>query len=120
MYIAMNQFKVVPDREADFERIWKDRESFLGQVPGFLHFALLRGDQPGDYVSHSTWENKDAFLAWTQSEAFVKGHRQGESLQDILAGPPKLATFQAVIDETPQQRNVDPSQPDAARQPVHG
>jgi heme-degrading monooxygenase HmoA len=120
MYIAMNQFNVVPEREADFERIWKERESFLAQVPGFVQFALLRGDHVGEYVSHSMWQDKDAFLAWTQSEAFVKGHRQGESLQTILAGPPKLATFQAVIEETAEHRYIDDSQPDAARQPIHG
>lgn len=115
MFIAMNHFKVVPEREAEFEQIWKQRESFLRDVPGFVEFALLRGDTAGEYISHSVWQSREAFLGWTQSEAFVKGHRQGGSLQGIVAGPPALTTFQAVVRETPSEREVDDSLPLAGR-----
>ena len=77
MYVAMNNFKVVEGKEEDFERTWKERESYLNEVPGFVHFALLKSDAQGEYVSHSTWENREAFMAWLNSEAFAKGHRQG-------------------------------------------
>jgi heme-degrading monooxygenase HmoA len=90
--------------EGQFEQTWRERESFLNGVPGFVQFALLRGDE-GEYVSHSTWSDQDAFIAWTQSEAFVKGHRQG-SLMGVLEGPPHLKTFEAVIVETPEGRTV--------------
>lgn len=98
MFVAMNNFKVVEGKESEFEEIWKSRETYLQGVPGFVRFALLRGDG-GEYVSHSTWETRDAFIAWTQSEAFVKGHRQGGSLMGVLAGPPQLRTFEAVIEQ---------------------
>lgn len=98
MFIAMNNFKVVEGKESEFEDIWRSRETYLRGVPGFVRFALLRGDG-GEYVSHSTWETRDAFVAWTQSEAFVKGHRQGGSLMGVLAGPPQLRTFEAVIEQ---------------------
>lgn len=98
MFVAMNNFKVVEGKEPEFEEIWKSRETYLQGVPGFVHFALLRGDN-GEYVSHSTWESREAFVAWTQSEAFVKGHRQGGSLMGVLAGPPQLRTFEAVIEQ---------------------
>jgi heme-degrading monooxygenase HmoA len=98
MFIAMNNFKVVEGKESEFEQIWKSRETYLHGVPGFVRFALLRGDG-GEYVSHSTWESREAFIAWTQSEAFVKGHRQGGSLMGVLAGPPQLRTFEAVIEQ---------------------
>lgn len=100
MFIAMNQFRVAPGKEAEFEDVWKRRESYLQGVPGFVQFALLRGDAPGEYISHSTWESREAFLAWTQSEAFVRGHRQG-SLAGLLEGPPQLKTFEAVLVERP-------------------
>lgn len=116
MFIAMNKFQVVPERESDFETIWKERDSYLQEVPGFVQFALLRGDVEGEYISHSTWADRDAFLAWTQSESFVKGHQQG-SLKGILAGPPHVSTFQAVIDERPGSRQVDDSTPEPGRQP---
>jgi len=99
VFIAMNNFKVVPGKEAEFEGIWKTRESYLQGVPGFVRFALLRGDAEGDYISHSTWESREAFTAWTQSEAFVAGHRQGGSLMGVLAGPPAVKLYEAVLEQ---------------------
>ena len=105
MFIAMNNFKVAPGKGEEFERIWRQRDTYLKDVPGIIRFALLRGDAEGEYVSHSTWESRDAFIAWTQSEAFAAGHRQG-SLMGVLEGPPQLRTYEAVIVETPQGREV--------------
>ena len=99
MFIAMNNFKVASGREQEFEEVWKGRESHLRGVPGFVRFALLRGDAPGEYVSHSTWESRQAFTAWTQSEAFVAGHRQGGSLMGVLEGPPQVKLYEAVIEQ---------------------
>ena len=98
MFVAMNNFKVAEGKEEEFERIWKSRESHLAGVPGFVRFALLRGGGDGEYISHSTWENRDAFVAWTQSEAFVAGHRQG-SLMGVLTGPPAVKLYDAVIEQ---------------------
>jgi heme-degrading monooxygenase HmoA len=95
MFVAMNRFQVQPGKGEDFERIWRDRETYLDQVPGFLRFALLRGDS-GEYISHSTWETRQAFEDWTNSEAFKKGHAGG-SLMGILAGPPQIGLFDAVL-----------------------
>ena len=117
MFVAMNHFTVMPKREADFEQIWQTRETYLQSVPGFVHFMLLRGDQVGEYISHSTWESREAFLDWTRSESFVKGHQQ-ESLRGILAGPPQVRTYDAVLHETPTDRAVDDSVPAADRQPI--
>lgn len=98
MFIAMNRFQVNPGKEADFEEIWRTRETYLQAVPGFVRFALLRADTPGEYVSHSTWQDRDAFIAWTQSESFGKGHRQG-SLMGVLQGPPQVSLYEAVLEQ---------------------
>jgi len=98
VFVAMNRFKVVGDREADFERTWKERETYLQGVDGFVQFALLKSDSPGEYVSHSTWEDREAFMAWMQSPAFAAGHRQG-SLAGVLEGPPQVSTYEAIIVE---------------------
>ena len=97
MFIAMNNFKVNPEKAEEFERIWRERDTYLNEVPGVVRFALLRGDNPGEYISHSTWESRDAFMAWTQSPAFAAGHRGG-SLMGIIEGPPRVALYDAVID----------------------
>jgi heme-degrading monooxygenase HmoA len=98
MFIAMNNFKVAPGREADFEERWRGRETYLNEVPGFVHFALLKGDEPGEYISHSTWVNRDAFVAWTKSEAFAAGHRQG-NVAGIVDGPPHVKLYETVLEQ---------------------
>ena len=108
MFIAMNNFKVASGREEEFERIWRERQSHLDGVPGFVQFALLRGDAGGEYISHSTWQDRQAFVAWTESEAFVAGHRQG-SLMGVLDGPPQVKLYEAVIVETPEGRTIPAS-----------
>ncbi len=97
-FIAMNRFSVNPDRGAEFEEHWRKRESFLTEVPGFLRFALLRGED-GQYISHSIWESRQAFETWTQSESFRKAHAQARTPQGVLSGPPRLELFEAVIEE---------------------
>ena len=44
MFIAMNNFKVAPGKGEEFERIWRERDTYLKDVPGIIRFALLRGD----------------------------------------------------------------------------
>ena len=101
MFVAMNNFAVNPDRAGDFERIWTERESYLSNVPGFLHFALLRSDDAGHYVSHSMWESRAAFDAWTQSESFTRGHRGGGSMEGILLDHPRVELFESVTEASP-------------------
>lgn len=98
MFIAMNRFKVAPGQGDEFEHVWQSRDTYLRDVPGIVRFALLRGDADGEYISHSTWASRDAFIAWTQSEAFTAGHRQG-SLAGMLAGPPQISLYEAVLEQ---------------------
>ena len=39
--------QVKPENGTDFENVWKNRESKLLEMPGFIRFALLRGDEEG-------------------------------------------------------------------------
>jgi len=99
MFVAMNNFKVAPGKGEEFEQIWRNRETYLKDVPGAVRFALLRSDAEGEYISHSTWESREAFIAWTQSEAFVAGHRQGGSLMGVLQGPPAVKVYESVLEQ---------------------
>jgi len=98
MFIAMNQFQVDPQRGAEFEAVWRTRESYLQGFDGFRSFALLKGDDPGDYVSHSMWESREAFVAWATSDSFKRAH--GNRMPEgVLAGHPRARFYEAVIEE---------------------
>ena len=101
MFIAMNRFKIKPGMEQDFIDIWKQRDSYLDEVPGFVSFNLLQGPSSDDhtlFASHTVWESERAFEGWTKSEAFRKAHAHaGEKTKDVYLGPPQLEFFNAVI-----------------------
>jgi heme-degrading monooxygenase HmoA len=100
MFIAMNRFKIAPGSEDEFVDIWKNRETYLEEVPGFKEFHLLQGPSTDEYTlfaSHTTWESKDAFEAWTTSEAFRKAHANAGSNRAIYLGPPQLELFEDAL-----------------------
>ena len=100
MFIAMNRFKIAPGFEEGFERIWRERDSYLSEVPGFKSFALLKGQNFDDhvlYASHTVWESRQAFEAWTESEHFKKAHAQASAPKGTYLGHPNLETFEAVL-----------------------
>lgn len=100
MYLAMNRFKITPGFEEGFEKIWRERDTYLQTVPGFKTFNLLKGPQTDDYTlyaSHSVWESKAAFDAWTESDAFRKAHAQASAPKGTYLGHPDLELFEAVL-----------------------
>lgn len=87
MFIAMNRFRVVRGREPEFEALWRNRKSYLAEVPGFIEFHFLRGPERKDhtlYASHSVWASYAAFEDWTRSEAFRKAHANAGTQSDGL------------------------------------
>ena len=100
MFIAMNRFKIAPGAEEGFEQVWRERESYLDDVPGFKEFTLLKGPEKDGYVlyaSHSTWASREAFVAWTESEAFRKAHAQANAPKGTYLAHPELETFESVL-----------------------
>ena len=100
MFLAMNRFKINKGFEEGFENVWRTRESFLADVPGFKKFALLRGptnDEYTLYASHSTWESRNAFEAWTESNAFRKAHGQRSAPKGTYVDHPELEVFEQVL-----------------------
>lgn len=101
MFLAMNRFRIVRGKEDAFVEHWRNRNSYLDEVPGFQGFHLLRGESTDEYTlfaSHSVWESEAAFAAWTRSEAFRKAHMAaGQSPRDFYLGPPQLELFESVL-----------------------
>lgn len=102
MFIAMNRFRINPGFEADFERLWRERESYLSALDGFIAFRLLKGsqDETGTlYASHTTWASRAHFEAWTQSDHFHKAHAQAKAPKGTYAGHPVFEGFEVLLEE---------------------
>jgi heme-degrading monooxygenase HmoA len=100
MYIAMNRFQIVLGREIEFENIWKNRETHLGDVPGFIQFHLVKGAKEETYTlyaSHSTWNSIDSFYNWTKSEAFKQAHKGAGIHSGVYLGHPIFEGFEVII-----------------------
>jgi heme-degrading monooxygenase HmoA len=99
MFIAMNRFKVLKDATEDFEAVWRERDSHLNEMPGFVEFHLLRGPDAEDhvlYASHTVWASKADFEAWTKSEQFRKAHGRAPGAKPLYLGHPQFEGFSAV------------------------
>ncbi len=100
MYIAMNRFKIAPGREDEFVSIWKNRDSYLEGVPGFIDFHLVRGASNEEFTLFATytqWESYQAFVDWTESESFRKSHGRAGGGTGLILGPPNFEGFTVVV-----------------------
>lgn len=101
MYIAMNRFKVKVGLEAEFEDVWRNRDSSLSSMKGFREFHLLRGpsnekDGYTLYASHTVWESQDDFTAWTKSQSFRDSHRNAGNRKPSYIEAPQFEGFSIV------------------------
>ena len=100
MFIAMNRFLVKEGSEEAFEEIWRNRESKLIEMDGFLHFDLLRGGDTEDgyvlYASHALWRDEEAFKEWTRSAQFRSSHGKSDGPVVEYKGPPQLECFTSI------------------------
>ena len=100
MFIVMNRFRISLGSEQVFEDLWRKRDSYLDDVPGFREFHLLRGpsDEEGTlFASHTIWDSREAFEGWTRSESFQKAHAQARAPKGTYLGHPQLEVFEVVL-----------------------
>jgi len=94
VFVSMNRFSVQEGRERDFEQRWATRQSRLDGMQGFRSFQLLRRHQVPDdqvnYISMAVWDDRAAFDAWRNSEAFKEAHAsrpEGSPSRASSSGP---------------------------------
>ena len=100
MFIAMNRFRIARGREEDFETLWRSRDSQLEGVPGFREFHLLKGpanEEATLYASHTIWESRGDFEAWTRSENFRKAHARARAPEGTYLGHPVFEGFEVIL-----------------------
>lgn len=99
MFIAMNRFRVKKGSEEAFEKVWLTRETYLDRRSGFVEFHLLKGPEAEDhtlYASHTVWQSKSAFEAWTRSAEFRAAHARAgnETTGPLYLEHPKFEGFE--------------------------
>lgn len=105
MFLAMNRFQIAHGFEEGFETLWRERESYLEEVPGFISFALLKSaslksasnEDHTLYASHSVWASRQTFDDWTESDHFRKAHAQASAPKGTYLGHPNLELFESVL-----------------------
>ena len=100
MFIAMNRFTVKNECEQAFVLMWKQRDSYLDGVEGFLSFHLVRGEEHEGttlYATHTMWSSEEDFHNWVKSAAFKKAHQNLKPKPEYFAAPTKLELFTAVV-----------------------
>ena len=96
----MNRFKIILGRETEFEKIWKERDTHLDDVPGFKKFNLIKGKKKDNhrlYASYSEWNSEQDFVNWTKSDAFRQAHKGAGQHSDIYLGHPEFEGFEVII-----------------------
>lgn len=103
MYVVMNKFKINTGKEEAFENAWKHRESHLQSFEGFQQFSLLKNEVAADgtveYVSHTIWGERANFETWRDSQQFTRAHSGAGGMDGVMAGPPQVSMYEAVIVE---------------------
>ena len=103
MFIAMNRFRVKRGSEQEFEAVWAGRKSYLDGMAGFVEFHLLKGPEAADhtlYASHTVWQSRAAFEAWTKSEAFRAAHARAGNASgtaSLYLDHPKFEGFEVKL-----------------------
>ena len=83
--------------EEAFEKVWLSRDTQLTKVPGFVEFHLLKGPEHEDftlYSSHTVWQSKAAFEAWSRSEEFRAAHKDAGQNKLLYIDHPQFEGFE--------------------------
>jgi heme-degrading monooxygenase HmoA len=75
------------------------RDTYIDKVPGFVEFHLLKGPEADDHTldaSHTVWQSRAAFEAWTKSEAFRAAHHKAGDNKPLYLGHPQFEGFEAI------------------------
>lgn len=76
-FVAINVLTVPPQMRDTLEERFAKRAGEVDKMDGFEAFELLRPVAGQDsYLVYTRWESEASFKAWTESQAFGKGHAQ--------------------------------------------
>ncbi len=77
-FVAINAIKVEPFYCNRFEELLNHRAHEIDKCKGFIEMYVLKANNEiGQYLIISFWDCEENFLAWKNSESFIKGHQRG-------------------------------------------
>lgn len=98
MFIVSNRIPVNPEHNDAFEERFRNRDSEVDEMDGFIAFQLLRPNNEGDpYIVMTMWKTQAHFEAWKNSDTFKNGHGKSSQLPEgTFLGRPVLETYDVV------------------------
>jgi heme-degrading monooxygenase HmoA len=112
MITVANRIYVTQEYADAFEQRFHERAGLVDQMPGFISNLVLRPVNEGDpYVVFTIWNNRQDFLNWMRSDAFLKGHAQSGTLPTKAFSQSNVLEMHEVVQ--------DSSRPDLEPEP-HG
>ncbi|MCB9469455.1 MAG: antibiotic biosynthesis monooxygenase [Candidatus Obscuribacterales bacterium] len=106
MFISVNNIPVKKGREADFEKMFIERDRVVEKQEGFVSLDILKPgkkrimggaaeDLPHEYQVMTRWESEEAFRKWVGSEDFKKSHSR-EIDKTVFDGQSYLTLYHSV------------------------
>ncbi|KQR40972.1 antibiotic biosynthesis monooxygenase [Deinococcus sp. Leaf326] len=103
MITVANRIYVNPEYHDQFAERFRERAGLVDGMPGFVANHVLRPTKEGEpFVVLTFWESREAFEAWTQSDAFRQGHARSGSLPREAFSGPNVLEMHEVVTSTPQ------------------
>lgn len=86
-FVAINVLTVPEPMRDELERRFGARAGEVEKMDGFQSFELLRPLEGTDrYLVYTRWDSREAFEAWTSSQAFGRGHAQASESGPAASG----------------------------------
>ena len=103
MITVANRIYVNPEYHDQFEARFRDRARLVDGMPGFVANHVLRPTREGEpFVVLTFWESREAFEAWTRSDAFRQGHARSGSLPREAFSGPNVLEMHEVVTSSPK------------------
>lgn len=97
-FVAVNYISCKDYYRSKFEELFSTRAHAIDKMPGFYNMEVLKPkEENGAYLIVSYWESEGHFKSWTNSSAFLAGHKRG--FEDIAKAkregkePPMTSSF---------------------------
>lgn len=97
MFVVTNRVPVAEGHEAAFEERFRNRAGQIERNPGFVNMQILRPAKPGlPYLVQTTWESREAFERWVDSDDFRQAHADPMP-KSAFNGPSAMEMHEVII-----------------------